>query len=158
MPIVVLLQLVSADDSGWGSGPSRNFFFFIASPTCRYKVQKVFIPTPRHIWFVVHMSEEERYLCLECGHRFPARKPVSEHSTYVRCSKCRSYWIVPLREFIKSKETALELIERTTFGMVPLWDVIQAVFLERGIKLYPRLTLRLCAALYSEIVQEKGWV
>jgi len=103
------------------------------------------------------MPEEEWYKCLEpgCGHRFPARKPVPEHSMYVRCSKCRSYWTVPEREYLRCKEKALELIETTPFGLVPLWDVAQAVFSERGIRLYPRLTLRLCAILYNDILREK---
>lgn len=97
---------------------------------------------------------EEWYICLEpgCGHRFHAIKPVPER--LLRCTKCRSYLVVPEHEYNKCKEKALELISTTILGEVPLWDVVQGVFLERGIRLTPRLTWRLCTRLWSDVLEE----
>ena len=96
---------------------------------------------------------EEEYVCVACGHRFAARKSPDSRE-YIRCSECRSYWVVPRREYEACKEEALKMIATTTFGIIPLWDIIVGVFSERGVRLYPRLTLRLCAMLRSDIIEE----
>jgi hypothetical protein len=52
-----------------------------------------------------------------------------------------------------TKERAKELIKTTPLGIIPIWDVAQAVFLERGITLTPALTLKLCALVYRTLLQ-----
>lgn len=61
-------------------------------------------------------------------------------------------------EYGRCKDRANELIETTPLGAIPLWDVVQAIFLERGVTLSPRLTLRLCQKLYLEIMTERGLI
>lgn len=97
-----------------------------------------------------------RYKCLSCEHEFEAKKDERELSKPRQCSKCWSWFVIPLEEYAKAKTKTLELIETTPLGIIPLWDVVQAIFLERGIQLTPRFTLQLCDRIYQDIRREKG--
>jgi hypothetical protein len=62
--------------------------------------------------------------------------------------------VIPVVDYIKTKEKAKELIKTTPLGIVPIWDVAQAVFLQRGMRLTPALTLKLCALIRRDILTE----
>jgi len=100
----------------------------------------------------------EEYMCLEpnCAHTFIARKEARELAKPRQCPKCWSYHVIPVNEYIKAKQKAVELIRTTPFGIIPLWDIVQATFLERGIRLTPIVTLKLCRMLYKDITQDLG--
>jgi len=96
----------------------------------------------------------EDYICLDDNHVFKARKSHSELAKPRQCPKCWSYHVIPISEYLKVKQKAIELINKTPFGIIPLWDIVQAVFLERGIRLSPIVTLKLCRKLYDDITNE----
>jgi len=62
--------------------------------------------------------------------------------------------VIPEREYLKCKAGALELARTTPLGELPIWNVVQAVFKERGAPLTPRLTWRLCTRLWSDVLKE----
>jgi len=99
-----------------------------------------------------------RYKCLSCGHEFEAKKENPQSLAKPRqCGKCWGYFVVPLEEYQRCKARAEEWIATKPLGIIPLWDVIRGVFAERGLRLSPRKTLRLCEYIYHEIKREKGW-
>ena len=100
------------------------------------------------------------YICLnpDCGHRFEGRQPREDLAKPRQCGRCWGYDVVPLEEYLRCKDRANELIETTLLGAIPFWDVIRGIFIERGVTLSPRLTLRLCDRLYTEIMRERGLI
>jgi DNA-directed RNA polymerase subunit RPC12/RpoP len=99
-----------------------------------------------------------KYKCLNCGHEFEAKKDTQDLSKPRQCSKCWSWFVIPLEEYENCKAQTLEMMAKTTAGLIPIWDIIVTVFTEQGIRLTPRFTLRLCTMLYNDIKKEKGWV
>lgn len=96
----------------------------------------------------------QEYICLDCGHQFKIRKKTAELSKPRQCPKCWSYHVIPVAEYIKSKQRAIELIKTTPLGIIPLWDIVRGVFQERGVRLTPIVTLKLCSLIYQDIVKE----
>ena len=95
------------------------------------------------------------FVCLNCGYEFKSRKGQDIMSKARQCPKCWSYHVIPFVDYIRTKERAKELIRTTPLGLVPIWDVAQAVFLERGVTLTPALNLKLCALLLRDITAER---
>jgi len=104
------------------------------------------------------MRKMATYLCLDCGHELVSRRPPERLAKPRQCGSCWGYNLILKEEYQRCKDRANELIETTPLGAIPFWDVIRGIFIERGVRLSPRLTLILCDRLYNEIMRERGLI
>lgn len=98
----------------------------------------------------------EKQYCLVCGHEFYERRPTEELSKGRQCGRCWSRYTVSESELKTLVDTAAKLVDTTILGWIPLFDVIEAVFSKRGVRLTPIVTARLILKVYHELRALRG--
>lgn len=89
-------------------------------------------------------------MCLKCDHPFQGRSIAAEQR---RCSEptCHSRNVMLLEDYEEIEFQVLKWMNRTFFGIVPVWDIVRVVVGAKGMKLTDSFTLALIKKLHREI-------
>ena len=94
------------------------------------------------------------YVCLWCGHAFPARKGETDRSR--QCPRCNRADLILVEEIEDMVKFTKKEIETTVLGAVPFIDTMRTIFWKKGLLQYrARSTLNLESILYKISVEDK---
>jgi len=73
----------------------------------------------------------------------------------MRCSICHSRQIIDKADYDSIRSDVLDWMQKTPFGIVPIWDIARVVIGKRGVKRPTSFTVELMKTLYDDVMLGK---